>query len=186
MLAKVNAAVEARIGSDMLARLQADTSTTIINGETWARFDVAAPAPLLPTKGFTMGINDRTFSLVGGVSGTQRILPISFDLSSVIYAWTAAAYNTAGATFPAVGFANALDTFTAQFKLSQGRQYQTEPTLGSAIFGDAKRPRYLGMPCMRMPPGTLLQLLLTPLSANLRIDVTLYCIELTPFEGNVA
>lgn len=182
---KANAAVEAKLGPDMLAKL-ASTDTQIVEGVPWRRFDVAAPAPLIPIKGYTMGLNDRILSFTGASTQTQ-ILPLSFDLDSYCYAWTAAVYSTdSDATFPPANFANALDTFTIQFRLAQGRQYQTEPVLGSAVLGDAKFPRYLGLPTIRFPRGTVLQVIVTPLVENLRVDIDLWCIELTPYAGNVA
>lgn len=183
-------AVEARIGPNMRAALTgpgAGGGATVINGTPFSRYDVATPAPLLPDEGYTMGINDRVVSVTGVAANTQSIQNIAFDLDSAVYAWTGAAYlTTLAAAFPGNGFANPLDTFTIQFRLSQGkRYYQTTPTLGSTVLGTAERPRYLGMPSLRLSSGTVLQAIVTPLIANLRIDVTLYTIELTPFSGNV-
>jgi hypothetical protein len=183
-LQSVDRAIEAQLGPAMRAGLEQTGRATVVGGIPFVAMHVAEPAPLLPTEGFTPGLNDRVISLVNGTAGTTALPTIAFDLDSAIYALTAAVYDTDGNAFPPTNFANALDTFTVQFKLAQGRQYQDNAALGSAVLGDAKYPRYLGMPAWRFPGGTVLQVLLTPLVANLRIDLTLWAIELTPMSGN--
>jgi hypothetical protein len=178
------AAIEQRIGPQMRATMQVD-GPMVIDGKPFVAIDAATPKPLVPLEGYTLGLNDRLFSLVNGTINVQQPVQLGFDLNTAVYAITGAAYSTAGAAFPPTGFANALDAFTVQFKLAQGRQYQTNPILGSAIIGDAKFPRFLGMPAWRLPGGTVLQALITPLVANIRIDITIWCIEMTPYGGNI-
>lgn len=184
LLAEMSA-IEQRLGPQMRATLSVD-GPMVIDGIPFVGIDAATPRPLVPMEGNTLGLNDRLFSLVNGTANTQVPVPLSFDLNTCAYAITAAVYDTdMDATFPPNGFANALDTFTVQFRLAQGRQYQTAPILGSAVIGDAKFPRFLGMPAWRLPSGTTLQALITPLMSNIRIDINLWCIEMTPYGGNI-
>jgi len=183
-LQSVEKAIESQLGPAMRAGLEQTGRATVIGGVPFIAMHVAEPAPLLPAEGFTPGLNDRVISIVNGNAGTTAIPTIAFDLDSAIYALTAAVYDTSGAAFPPTNVANPLDTFTVQFKLAQGRQYQDNAALGSVVLGDAKYPRYLGMPAWRFPGGTVMQVLITPLFANLRIDLSLWAIELTPMAGN--
>ena len=179
------AQIEQRLGPQMRATLATD-GPMVIDGIPFVGIDAATPRPLVPMKGVTLGLNDRLFSLVNGTINQQVPVPLSFDLNSCAYAITAAVYDTSlGGTFPPNGFANPLDTFKVQFRLAQGRQYQTAPILGSAVCGDAKFPRFLGMPAWRLPKGTTLQALITPLVANIEVDISLWCIELYNFAGNI-
>ncbi len=185
-LQAVDKALEDKLGPAMRAALEQTGRATVVGGIPFVAMHVAEPAPLLPTQGFTQGLNDRIISVTGTNAGQTAIPTIAFDLDSAIYALTAAVYDTSLAAFPPNGFSNPLDTFTVQFKLAQGRQYQDNPALGSTVLGDAKYPRYLGMPAWRFPGGTVMQVLVTPLVANLRIDLALWAIELTPTGGNFA
>lgn len=185
ILATIDQRIDQKLGPAMQAQLDNTGQAVVTGGIPFVAFHVAEPAPLLPVKGFTQGLNDRVISITNQQAGQQKIEPINFDLDSAVYAITAAVYKTTLQTFPPTGFANSLDTFTLQFKLAQGRQYQTSPALGSAVCGDAKFPRYLGMPAWRFPTGTVLNALVTPLVADLRIDITLWAVELTPWSGSI-
>lgn len=182
-LLQVAREAEARLGPQMMAKLAVDGPVQDSLGQTYARFDVATPRPFLPLQGYTMGLNDRVIT-VEGAANQQVIEDFNFDNKSAIFAMSAAVINTAGGAHPPTGYANSLDTFQVQFRLSQGtRTYQTNPVLGSAVFGTGSWPRYLGMPTWRINGGSVLQMLLTPLEDDLRIDTMLQVVELLPLDG---
>lgn len=171
--------LEQRLGPNMRAALEANSGLQIVQGQAYQEVPMKDPTPWLPVgPDIAWGLNDRVIT-VTGTANTVDTQPLAFDLPSAVYALTAAVRSTAAAAVPATGYANQLDMFKVQVKTSNGRLFQTNPIKGSAVFGDGSWPRYLGRACWRFNPGAQIQVLTTPLAANLEIDLCFWCVEIT-------
>lgn len=148
-------------------------------GVTYEEVPMAEPRPWMPIDtNIAWMLNDRVVSLTAGTINVEQPINISFDLDTRVYALTASCYSTAGAAVPATGFPDSLSMFRVQFKMAQGRQFQTTSAPGITVLGTGQRPRYLGRPAWRFQGGSTLVVNVTPLAANLQIDIVLYAVEI--------
>ena len=162
-----------------------DTATRLVQGVPYQEVPVAEPMPWMPVSNdIAWGLNDRTTRFTAPTANVESQNTMGFDLPSVVYAITATVRQTtfvpAGNTFnfwESQGFASPLDTFQIQFALSQGRTWQTTNAPASTICGSAERPRFLGRTGWRFGQGAVLVVKITPLLANLTIDVVLWAVE---------
>ncbi len=100
---------------------------------------------------------------------------VQFDIPCVLVGWCGSAIDTAA---PAnLSGLNPRDTFLFRAEYSTGDQLVTAPVLASAILGTMENPGQIGSSGYTLNPGAGLVLGLTPLLANLRIDITLICLE---------
>jgi hypothetical protein len=177
-LARGVAARQVAPGPMMLATLTPDsTEQRIYGGIPHEEVPVFEPMPWLPTApGVAWGLNDRVTTLTNGTINVQAWTPMGFDFPSAIYAITAAVRTTDGSQISAA-FGTVLDVFDIQFRLAQGRLWQTSAALGSSVCGTGERPRKLGRPCWRFNNGAVLRIGITPFLANLRIDIVCYTLE---------
>ncbi len=156
-----------------------DTNRRIWEGTEFEEVPVAMPMPWLPiASDIAWGLNDRVQTFTNLAANAESIQRLNFDIPSAVFALTAAVRRTDGNAING-DFGNVLDTFRVQFTLSQGRQWQTNNAMGSAIVGTAQRPRWLGRPCWRFNNGAVLQVRLTPLIANLQVDIVVWALETT-------
>jgi len=161
-----------------------DNATRHYNNIPFRETDVVKPKPWMavdPNIGYLL--NDRIVSLNNPAINVENITRLGFDVPSSVYALVATAIDTTGAGFP-VG-QDARDFFQIQFELSNGQRWQTLPALGSTVTGPAQFPRLLGRPAWQLNNGAVLLARITPLRANLRIDVNLWTIE-QPGPTNIA
>jgi hypothetical protein len=70
------------------------------------------------------------------------------------------------------------DTFLFRLEYTQGDKLHISQRLGSTVVGTAQRPGELGGVGYTINPGATVILGITPLLANLRIDITLVCLEM--------
>lgn len=168
------------VGPDMRATLTPpSTERRILAGVPYEETPVAEPVPWLPiSTDIAWGLNDRVSTFTNQTINAEATNNLGFDIPSVVYAITAAVRDTAGNSISGA-FGNVLDTFRIQFGLTNGRNWQTANTMGSTICGTAERPRFLGRSCWRLNNGAVLQCRVTPLVANLQIDIVLWCVETT-------
>lgn len=161
-----------------------DNGTRYFNGIPFRQTEVFEPMPWLavdPNIGYMT--NDRVSNLTGGAANTEVIVRNGFDVPSVVYALTGSAIDTTGADLP-VGM-SPLDTFLVQFVLTNGQRWQTVPALGSTLLGSGERPRKTGRPTWVLNNGAVMEVRITPLRTNLRIDVVMYTLE-QPGPTNIA
>ena len=164
-----------------------DTESRIVQGVPYQEVPVAEPMPWMPVANdIAWGLNDRTTTFTGATANVETPNTMGFDLPSVVYAITAtvrqSTFEPQGNFFnfwEGNGFASPLDTFRVQFGLSQGRNWQTTNAPGSTICGSAERPRFLGRSAWRLGEGAVLLVKVTPLLANLNIDIVLWAVEFT-------
>lgn len=173
------------IGPNMLATLNPPTDDTRIkNGVPYREMQVYYPEPWMPVAtDIAYSPNDRVVQLLNGTANTEAIERLGFDVPTVVYA-TVSSVRSTNANLPTT-VQDARDLFRVQFELTNGRKWQTNPALGTAVTGTAERPRLLGRTGWRFDMGTVLQVKITPLIADLEINIVLYTIE-TPGATNIA
>ena len=171
--------MESRVNSGMMATLTPPSTERRIQDEVpFEEVPVKDPMPWLPvTPGdIAWSVNDRVLTLTNGAINTQAVQRLGFDTPSAVYAITAAVRTTDGAAIPG-SFGSVLDTFQIQFRMTNPRLWQTNPVSGSTVCGTAERPRFLGRPCWRMNTGSVLIANITPLMANLNVDLNIWVLE---------
>lgn len=165
-------------GPGMMASLNPpSTRKRIWEGVEYEPTGLYEPKPLMPYADNIGWVpRDRTATFTNPTVGQESALTLGFSTPSVCYALTGSAIPSDGTTGLPVGY-NPLDTFRVQVKYSQGDLWQTDPTLARNVLGTAEFPRLVGARAWRLDAGTSLRLTVTPLVANLTIDVTLWIIE---------
>ena len=183
--AQASGQLETVIGPNMLATLNPPTDDTRIkNGVPYREMQVYYPEPWMPVASdIAYSPNDRVVQVLNQTANTEVIERLGFDVPTVVYATVSAVRSTSGDLPATVG--NERDLFRVQFELTNGRKWQTSNSLGSTVTGTAERPRLLGRTGWRFDMGTVLLVKVTPLVANLDINVVLYTIE-TPGATNIA
>lgn len=142
----------------------------------WQRVPIYPPQLLLSTNKY-VGHQTRDYGagILNIPANQQQTATVQFDTPCIIFAITASAVSTAGAALP-VG-TNPLDTFILAFEHSNGDRLTTSARLGSTICGSAAQPRLVGGNGWVFDRGSTAVFLITPLVANMRIDINLMCIE---------
>ena len=142
------------------------------NGVYYARQPVFEPRPWLAVD---PGVGSQPRRYVTGITGepanTEVISTIQIDIPGCIYALTGAAYDTVGNT------SAGLDQFLVRFEHSTGDRLDTIEALGSALLGTAQFPALIGGVGWNFDRGSTIRVGITPLVANLRIDVVCWMIE---------
>lgn len=127
-----------------------------------------------------------TFHGNGTAANQSQTQTFTFTQPTIIIARTAAAIDASGAALP-VG-RNSLDTFTGQmFRAGSFQDFidggggtntgPMAPVLGSAIFGTAAQPALIPGNGLFVENGSFMNVTVVNLIANVRVDVTLWCIE---------
>lgn len=174
------AQVMQQIGPNMLATLTPpNTERRLLNGIPYEEVPVKDPIPWMPVaENIAWGLNDRVITFTNQTINVEAVGSLGFDLTSNIYALTAAVRTTDGNDISG-SYGSVLDLFRVQFELSQGRKWQTANAMGSALLGTAQRPRFLGRPGWRFNNGARLLVNFTPLRSNIQVDIVLWAIEFT-------
>jgi hypothetical protein len=147
----------------------------------WVRVPIYPTAPYVSTRQ-DVGIQPRFYgaTLVSTdadyLTGSESIRIVNFDIPCVLFARAGGAFNTAvGNAFP-LGV-RPLDTFLFRMEYSTGDKLDTGPRLASTCLGSMENPGEIGGTGYVIQPGAGVVLGITPLLANLRIDITLFCME---------
>jgi hypothetical protein len=107
--------------------------------------------------------------------GNESIRIVQFDIPCTMIAINASAIDT---VVPAnLSGINPLNTFLFRMEYSTGDQLMTAARLASTCLGTMENPGEIGGTGYVINPGASLVLGVTPLLANLRIDITLHCLE---------
>lgn len=126
------------------------------------------------TRFYSQGINSATDA--DYAAGTESIRIIQFDNPAVGIWLTGGVFNNAvGNALPVS--VNPLDLFLVRFEYVQGDQLTTNARLGSNVLGTAAQPGEVGGVGWVFNTGSTVTVGITPLVANLRIDVTIACLE---------
>ena len=104
----------------------------------------------------------------------EAIRIVQFDIPCIMVAINGSAIDS---VVPANITFNPLNTFLFRMEYSTGDQLMTAARLGSTCLGTMENPGEIGSTGYVINPGASLVLGITPLLANLRIDITLHCLE---------
>lgn len=160
-----------------------------MSGMFFEQVPAALPYPWLPQSsdpGRPVARNPREYVLTytWGTDitavGTASIKRINWDTIGAVYALVAGIYKTDGTAFP-INW-NTLNAFTVGIQQANGYQYVTVDSgvsvLGGCIFSnDAGRPAYIPAGAWPIDRGTVLQVTLTPLIANITVHLNFRTIE---------
>lgn len=142
----------------------------------WTRSQVYYPEVLIPGREFA-GVQPRDYvvNLSAGTANIEVLRPISVDIPGTVYAMTGGSRDTTGTAFP-VGL-ESLDTFKIRIEHNSNDRFVTQTAYGSAVVGTAARPRLVGASGWIWDRGGTIRVFITPLRANLDIDISLWVIE---------
>ena len=144
-------------------------------------------APFYPTAPFystdpTVGYQTRFYSegIVPGDADSavnvEAIRTIQFDLPCRLIALTGASYDTVNYTN--LSGIDPRDLFLFRLEYTQGDRLHVAQRLGSTVLGTMQNPGEIGGVGFTINRGAAAILGITPLIANLRIDITLVCLEM--------
>ena len=141
-------------------------------------------APFYPTAPFystnpNVGYQTRFYSTgtVNATAGSEVLATVQFDLPCRLIAINGSAFNTAaGNTLPAG--VDPRDTFLFRLEYTTGDKLHITQRLGSTVCGTSQRPGEIGGVGYTIDQGASVSIGITPLLANLRIDITLVCLEM--------
>lgn len=142
------------------------------------RMDLSRPMPRIPdAEQVGLILSDATISFTSvAVANTSSTNRIGFDSPAIAYALVGGVLDGTN-DFPVGQDPNNL--YRIQFQtVGTAWLYQSVPTLGGNIVGNARFPRLLTGPAWAFTTGSVLQITVTPLVADLdAIDITLYLIR---------
>ena len=140
-------------------------------------------APFYPTAPFystneTVGYQSRYYStgISNGTTNVEQLQRIQFDLPCRLIAINASVQTTEGTIDRIVG--NPLDLFLISLAYTTGDQILVGTRLASTVCGTGSEPAELGGTGYAINTGASMQIGITPLFADLRIDVVLVCLEM--------
>ena len=147
----------------------------------WVRIPVYPTAPYISTRP-NVGIQPRYYGATllstdtDYVVGSESIRIVNFDIPCTMFARVGSAFNTgAGNAFP-LGV-TPLNTFLFRMEYSTGEKLDTGPRLAATCLGTMENPGEVGGAGYVIQPGAGVVLGITPLLSDLRVDITLFCLE---------
>jgi hypothetical protein len=111
------------------------------------------------------------------VTGSEALLRVQFDLPCRLIAINGAAFNTGAGNALPVGV-SPRDCFLFRLSYTTGDRLMISERIASTVVGTSERPGELGGTGYSIDQGASVELGITPLLDNLRIDITLVCLEL--------
>jgi len=145
---------------------------------SWYRQAYYPTAPFYSTRQ-DVGYQTRYYSggIVNGTANSESIVVVQFDLPCRLIAINGAAFSTAAGNALPVGV-GPRDAFLFRLEYTTGDRLMISQRMASTVCGTAERPGELGGTGYTIDQGASVTLGITPLLANLRIDVTLVCLEM--------
>jgi hypothetical protein len=113
------------------------------------------------------------------VLNSETIRPLQFDIPVRLIAINGSAFNTsaAGGNALPVGV-GPRDCWLLRVEYTNGDRLMVNSRLASTVCGTSEQPGELGGTGWTFDQGASVQVGITPLLANLRIDVTFQCLEM--------
>lgn len=108
--------------------------------------------------------------------GTEAIRNVQFDIPCRLIAFTGSCFSTAAGNALPVGV-GPRDCWLFRAEYTQGDRLHVAARIASTVVGTMARPGEIGGTGWTINTGANLTLGITPLLANLRINVTLVCME---------
>jgi hypothetical protein len=145
---------------------------------SWYRQAFYPTAPFYSTRQ-DVGYQTRFYSggLVNGTVNSESIAVVQFDLPCRLIAINGAAFSTAAGNALPVGV-SPRDCFLFRLEYTTGDRLVITSRLASTLLGTAERPGELGGTGYTIDQGASVTLGITPLLPDLRIDITLVCLEM--------
>ena len=143
----------------------------------WYRMAWFPTAPFFSTRP-DVGYQPRYYSteVLNGAAGTETVVNIQFDLPCRVIALNGAAFSTAAGNALPVGV-GPRDCFLFRMEYTTGDRLHINARIASLYLGTAERPGEIGGVGYTIDGGTV-TVGITPLIANLRINVALHCVEM--------
>jgi hypothetical protein len=139
----------------------------------WYRQGFYPTAPFYSTDPM-VGYQTRFYS--GGVVNLpiniEQIVTVQFDIPCRLIAINGGAFNT-NTLLPVSN-----DNYLFRLEYTTGDKLHTAARLGTTVVGSAERPGEIGGAGYTIDQGASVILGITPLVQNLRIDITLVCLEM--------
>ena len=148
----------------------------------WVRAPFYPTAPFYSTRN-DVGYQSRFYSAevinkdADYAVGTEAIRTVQFDIPCRLIAFTGSSFNTAAGNALPVGV-GPRDTFLFRAEYTQGDRLHVAARIASTVVGTSERPGEIGGAGWTINSGASFVLGITPLLANLRINVTLVCLEM--------
>jgi hypothetical protein len=151
----------------------------------WIRFPYYPTAPFYSTDprvgtqtrfyGATLTYTDADFAV-----NTEAIRSVQFDIPCRLIAINASSvvYDGANQVTGYVAGIDPRDQFLFRVEYTTGDRLHTAARLGSTVVGSFENPGEIGGVGYTIDQGASLILGITPLVANIRIDITLVCLEI--------
>lgn len=108
--------------------------------------------------------------------GAEAIRTVQFDIPCRLISFNGAAIDDTGVVVFTEQTMNLQYLFRAEY--TTGDRLMTQARLASTVVGTSKEPGEIGGHGYNIDQGASLTLGFTPLTANLRIDMTLVCLEM--------
>jgi hypothetical protein len=145
---------------------------------SWYRQAYYPTAPFYSTRQ-DVGYQTRYYSggIVNGTANSESIVVVQFDLPCRLIAINGAGFSTAAGNALPVGV-GPRDCFLFRLEYTTGDRLMISQRVASTVCGTAERPGELGGTGYTIDQGASVTLGITPLLPNLRIDVTLVCLEM--------
>lgn len=139
-------------------------------------------APFFPTAPFVSneaGQQVRFYSqgIVNATVGVETVVTVQFDIPCRLAAINGAAFSTAQGNALPVGV-GPRDCWLFRLEYTQGDRLHVSQRIASTVVGTSERPGELGGIGWTFDQGAAVVIGITPLIANLRIDVSLHCLEI--------
>ena len=119
---------------------------------------------------------DYCTEVLNAAINVETVTSIKFDIPVLVYAMQASVQNT-GALNTAIGGNGDLNTFLCSIEHANGDRLVTQAVLGGCLFGTGERPRLVGGNGFVFDRGSTMIFNITPLAANMRISIDVWCIE---------
>lgn len=108
--------------------------------------------------------------------GSETIRPVQFDIPCRLVAINGASFNAEDPTIVTENNMNLLYLLRCEY--TTGDKLHTFPRLASTVAGTMRNPGELGGHGYNIDQGATLLVGITPLVADLRIDITFVCLEM--------
>ena len=151
----------------------------------WIRFPYYPTAPYYSTDprvgsqtrfyGATLTYTDADFTV-----NTEALRTVQFDLPCRLIGFSGSSivYDGANAVTGYVNGMDPRDQFLFRMEYTTGDRLMTGARLGSTVVGTMENPGEIGGTGYTIDQGAAVILGITPLVANIRIDITMVCLEI--------
>jgi hypothetical protein len=148
------------------------------NKPAWYRQAYYPTAPFYSSRE-DVGYQTRYYSggIVNATANSETIVVVQFDLPCRLIAINGSAFSTAAGNALPVGV-GPRDCFLFRLEYTTGDRLMITQRMASTVCGTGELPGELGGTGYTIDQGASVTLGITPLLANLRVDVTLVCLEM--------